>query len=88
MLSGQLAGADVLLREAIQASDQSGSDGWVTLSAVGTALRRLRPEWDVRTYEIKKNDGLKGLFAEPQIMKHFEVKGKHPTSWVRPRSRD
>lgn len=53
----QLTPADLELIEKVnQAIDMAGSDddGWATLSEVGTALRRIDPGFDPRTYGAKQ----------------------------------
>jgi len=49
------------------------ADGLLNIAALPDALRRRDPGWDVRSFGVSKKKGLIGVFALPEVAKHFTL---------------
>ncbi len=63
-----------------QALDKAGknSEGWVPLTAVGTQIKQIAPEFKAKNYGYKQLGLL--IKSRPTV---FEMKGSHPSTYVR-----
>ena len=65
----------------------SDPNGWVPISLLGTALRRLKPEWDVRNFGVSKSTGLAGLLKLPKVAQLYQLQKTKASYSLRAKAR-